>query len=110
MKSRNRGFTLLELIIVCAILLILGAFIFQVTSCGGEDYSQEVSQQAANTAQQMGYKDVMALCEGVDSDGDGKVSCTITHTLPDGTRASMPFLCPSRWSRSSTCQVRGFGW
>jgi len=108
----KKAFTLIELIIVLMIVGILVTVVVSVVggACGGTAHSEEMSKLAGDTAVQMGYQEVVALCEGNDSDGDGKVSCTVTHTPPGGGRASIPFLCPSRWSRSSTCQARGFGW
>ena len=108
----KKAFTLAELLIVIAIIGILAAVVLSGVggACDGTKHGQEMSTLAEDTAVQMGYQEVVALCEGTDSDGDGKVSCTVTHIPPGGTRQSIPFVCPSRWSRSSTCQVRGFGW
>lgn len=108
----KKAFTLIELLIVVGIIGILAAVTVMGigSGCDGTRHGDEMSKLAGDTAVQMGYQEVVALCEGTDSDGDGKVGCTVTHTPPGGGRASIPFLCPSRWSRSSTCQVRGFGW
>lgn len=108
----KKGFTAAELIIVLGIVGVLLGILFMgvAGSCDAATHGQEMSRLASETATEMGYQDVVAICDGVDTDGDGKVSCTVTYSVPGGTRTSIPFVCPSRWSRSSTCQIRGPNW
>lgn len=100
----KKGFTLVELIIVGGICMIFTLALAQ--SCGGmggEEHASKVEAMAINSAEALGFKDVLASCEGRDSNGDGKVSCTVSFQAGNG-RDSRPFLCPAAFSLTSTCQ------
>ncbi len=98
----KKGFTLIELLIVLAIVGVITAALFHGLA-GGEGHAEEVTDMAIDAAEELGYEDVQASCEGRDSNGDGKVSCTVSFATKTG-RDSKPFLCPASWLMSSTCQ------
>jgi prepilin-type N-terminal cleavage/methylation domain-containing protein len=74
--KRQTGFTLIELIVVAAILSIL-ALVF-VATCGAGDQGN-LKIQAKQFADDLGYEVKGVSCMSHDSDGDGYISCTIRY-------------------------------
>lgn len=91
MKKRRSGFTLIELMIVVAIVSIVGFIVlgqvFWAPSQG------QIESVAKHHAQQMGWNVEGLSCVKYDTDGDGYHSCTINTGVSE--RA---ILCA--WSRT----------
>lgn len=87
---KNRGFTLLELMIVVFVIGFIAVVILMLTgaSCGEWRGTGEHAEGAARThAKKLDWKVKGIACAGVDTDGDGYISCTLV--LEDGSERSL---------------------
>lgn len=78
---KNRGFTLIELMIGLFVIAFIGVVILMVTgaSCGGEwrGTGEHAEAEAKAHAGKLGWKVQGIACAGADTDGDGYISCTL---------------------------------
>ena len=80
MKMRKvlseKGSSLIELIMVVVILLVVGGVLFTGYRWLFKGSSAIAEQELIDYGQQLGWDVVGKSCAGVDSDGDGYISCT----------------------------------
>lgn len=106
-RNSDDNITFAIFITTCIVLALIAIPILRSCDRGHGD---KISEKLRNQATSLGFHNVRAICDDHDSDGDGKVSCTLVYTIlpdPEAPTETRQWLCPSHWSMSSTCQV---GW
>jgi prepilin-type N-terminal cleavage/methylation domain-containing protein len=73
----RKGFTLIELMIVIAILAILGTVVVTSLRGCGRGSKEDAMASAQQYVGEMGWEYVAGTCAGNDSDGDGYISCDL---------------------------------
>lgn len=88
---RQRGFTLIELMICVVILATVFGSLFSKGCLNGQN-SKQAELSAVQTMRKLrpGAKEIVAQCQGVDTNSDGYVTCTVSL---DGRFISMD--CPT---------------
>jgi len=100
MSQRKSGFTVIELLIVVAIVAILGGVVFgSVGSCGSS--GAKANKEAQAFGREMGLTVKGVTCMDYDTNGDGYVSCTL-NTVEQGM---LPIECARSWSWNSGCRA-----
>lgn len=108
-KTNKRGFTLMELLIVVtfvgiAFIMIIGVFGRCTASVSGSDH--KAAETAAKVwSSQMGFKPVGISCTGMDTNGDGYVSCSIAVLKNDGTPSMIPIECAGSFTINNGCRA-----
>ena len=102
--SKSRGFTLIELIIVVVIVGVIVALAGKFLFRGCTSSSDEAEVAAKAYAQKLGLEVAGVSCTDQDSDGDGYVSCSISHK-ENGKLSVQPVECAAKWSMNSGCKA-----
>lgn len=101
MKSKIRGFTLIELMVVVAIVGVFLALVFAGSCTSGPETKRSATQDAKRFVDELGWQVQGISCADVDSDGDGYVSCTIAKQ--DGTSEFVE--CRGAYSFGHGCRI-----
>ncbi len=97
----TKGFTLIELLVVLVVVVVaLGVVAGLASKFGGDHEAAE--ETAFAYATELGVPVKAVSCTGIDSDGDGYVSCTI---MRHDTEAPMMVECAGAWTWSSGCRA-----
>lgn len=105
--KRNRGFTMSELLIIVGILAIAAIFVGNLaTRCS--DNGSTAEDEARKYAKSLGIDLKGVSCTERDSDGDGYVSCSISHN-ENGKTEIMPVECAVKWGMNSGCKAQKIG-
>jgi hypothetical protein len=91
----NRDFKVINLFCGLVTLASIGIFVLIVLRIVGTvaSGSKGVPEQARTWATSMGLDAIGASCAGMDTDGDGYVSCTVSSREPGGTVKLTPVEC-----------------
>lgn len=105
-RHRQAGFTLIELLIVVAIIAIIAAITIPVLVGMGRGSGANAQRELDAYAKALRYDVVAATCAGIDSDGDGYVSCTLRYRDGDRT-ATEAVECASgaSFTRTTGCRL-----
>lgn len=101
---KNKGFTLVEVLIVIAIIAIVLTIIAGALGSGCNDYPKNkpsADYYAMEFAKKMGGEVTGVVCVAQDTDGDGYVSCTVFRKDRD------PFAieCASQFTYNQGCKM-----
>jgi hypothetical protein len=96
-----------ELLFVVGILAIVAIFIVRFAT-GCSDNGSTAEDEARKYAKSLGLEIKGVSCTERDSDGDGYVSCSISHN-ENGSVAIMPVECAIKWSANSGCKSQKIG-
>lgn len=104
--KNNKGFSLIELMITVA---VIGAFIVVIglasgLATRGANHNSAV-EYAKQWAKDMSISPSGIDCTGVDSDGDGYVSCSVAEKHSDGTTEIHPIECAKWLTINSGCRT-----
>lgn len=106
MKVRNKGFTLIELMIGIVAVCILGSIIVGGFAAAFNLNSSKAETDAVQFAQKMyRVKDAAASCTNADTDGDGYVSCTVTGDDGHGRLVEKYLECAKVFTFNSGCKT-----
>lgn len=94
-------------VLVPLILLVFGG-LRCTAGCSGAD-RRAASDEATRWSQQMGIQPLVVDCVGMDTDGDGYLSCTVSYRKPDGAIVVQPLECATKWTWNSGCRVPKMG-
>jgi len=95
--KKQKGFTLIELIIVAAIVGIVGVLAFSmVGSCAGN--KTEAKAAAKQWAIDMGLDPKGVTCVNRDTNGDGYVSCNVSYSDSRGDLQVRAVECAAGWA------------
>lgn len=102
-RKNLRGLTIIELLIVLSIIgIVIAGIIHGFQSCSSQSGSAET--EARNYATQLGLSVKGVSCTDRDSDGDGYVSCSVSH-VENGKLTIQPVECAIKWSTNSGCKA-----
>ena len=109
MKRTSRGFTLAELMVIVALVVIVGAaalfgFARLFGGAGGIDHDRAV-RGAQEWARTMGVQPKAVNCVDYDTDGDGYVSCSISHENKSGDIKIIAVECAGSLSWNEGCRT-----
>lgn len=100
---KNRGFTIIELLIVVAVVAVVGVLVMSVAGAGCSMGSADHAEAAAQAhAGKLGWKVKGIACAGTDTDGDGYISCTVG--LGNGDERNLECESGGSLSRASGCK------
>jgi len=105
-RHRQSGFTLIELLVVVAIIAIIAAIVIPSILGMSRGPAANAQRELDAYAKALRYEVVAATCAGIDSDGDGYISCTLRYR--DGERTATDAVeCASGapLTRTTGCRV-----
>jgi prepilin-type N-terminal cleavage/methylation domain-containing protein len=105
MKAPRNGFTVIELVIVLAIIGIIAALILSAGGCGSPAKAKD---NARAFCSDLGYSVTGISCAETDSDGDGYISCSVLAEDKAGAEVRLQLECSggSPWRRTGGCKER----
>ena len=101
MRKLQKGFTLIEIMMVVAVIALIGAVVVGISCRSAVSSKGEAERSAKAWAAQLGGEVTGVNCTRNDTDGDGYVSCTIFRKDKDPISVD----CAARFTMNDGCRL-----